>query len=62
MSNVSTRTNTLAKLGILAAISVVLVAIVHFPLIPAASFLEYDPADVPSCWAPLRSDRPQACC
>ena len=47
MSNVSTRTNTLAKLGILAAISVVLVAIVHFPLIPAASFLEYDPADVP---------------
>ena len=47
MSNVSTRTNTLAKLGILAAISVVLVAIVHFPLIPAAAFLEYDPADVP---------------
>ena len=47
MSNVSTRTNTLAKLGILAAISVVLVAIVHFPLIPAASFLEYDPADIP---------------
>ena len=47
MENVSTKTNTMAKLGILAAISVVLVAIVHFPLIPAASFLEYDPADVP---------------
>ena len=47
MSNVSTRTNTLAKLGILAAVSVVLVAIVHFPLIPAAAFLEYDPADIP---------------
>ena len=47
MENVSKKTNTLAKLGILAAISVVLVAIVHFPLIPAAAFLEYDPADVP---------------
>ena len=47
MENVSNKTGTLAKLGILAAISVVLVAIVHFPLIPAAAFLEYDPADVP---------------
>ena len=47
MENVSKKTSTLAKLGILAAISVVLVAIVHFPLIPAAAFLEYDPADVP---------------
>ena len=47
MSNVSKKTSTLAKLGILAAVSVVLVAIVHFPLIPAAAFLEYDPADVP---------------
>ncbi len=40
-------TSTLAKLGILAAISVVLIYLVHFPLIPAAPFLEYDPADVP---------------
>ena len=47
MNNVSTSTNTLAKLGILAAISVVLVALVHFPLIPSAPFLEYDPADIP---------------
>lgn len=47
MSNVSKKTSTLAKLGILAAVSVVLVAIVHFPLIPAAAFLEYDPADIP---------------
>ena len=47
MSNVNTRTSMLAKLGILAAVSVVLVAIVHFPLIPAAAFLEYDPADIP---------------
>lgn len=37
----------LTSLGMLAAISIILVATVHFPLIPAAAFLEYDPADVP---------------
>ncbi|MBM6829945.1 ECF transporter S component [Anaerotignum lactatifermentans] len=37
----------LTSLGMLAAISIILVATVHFPLIPAAPFLEYDPADVP---------------
>ncbi len=37
----------LAQMAMLAAISVVLVMLVHFPLIPAASFLEYDMADVP---------------
>lgn len=37
----------MAKLGILAALSVVLVMLVHFPIFPAVSFLEYDPADVP---------------
>lgn len=47
MNNVSKKTNTIAKLGILAAISVVLVSLIHLPLIPAAAFLEYDPADVP---------------
>ena len=31
----------------LGAISIILVATVHFPIIPAAPFLEYDPADVP---------------
>ena len=40
-------TRKLTNMGILAALSVVLVAIVHFPLFPAAPFLEYDPADVP---------------
>lgn len=40
-------TKNLAKLGILTAISVVLVYLIHFPVIPAVSFLEYDPADVP---------------
>ena len=34
-------------MGILAAIAIVLVVIVHFPIFPAVSFLEYDPADVP---------------
>ena len=47
MNNVSTKTRNLAKLGILAAISIVLVALIHFPIFPAAPFLEYDPADIP---------------
>jgi riboflavin transporter FmnP len=37
----------LTTMGVFAAISVVLVLLVHFPLIPAAPFLEYDPADIP---------------
>ncbi len=37
----------LAKMGMLVAISVVLVALVHFPIFPAVPFLEYDPADIP---------------
>ena len=37
----------IAKTGVLAAVSVVLVFLIHFPIVPAASFLEYDPADVP---------------
>lgn len=35
------------KLAMLAAISVLLVLITHFPIFPAVSFLEYDMADVP---------------
>ena len=34
-------------MAMLGAISIVLVAVIHFPLIPAAAFLEYDPADIP---------------
>jgi len=30
-----------------AALAIVLVALIHFPLVPAAPFLEYDPADIP---------------
>ena len=37
----------LVKLGMLAAISILLVVLVHFPIFPAASYLEYDMADVP---------------
>ncbi len=37
----------LAQMGMLAAISIVLVAFVRIPLIPAVPFLEYDMADAP---------------
>lgn len=40
-------TRKLVSMGVLAAISVVLVYFIHLPLIPAAPFLEYDPADIP---------------
>lgn len=41
------RTVRLAKMAMLVAISVVLVALIHFPIFPALAFLEYDPADIP---------------
>jgi riboflavin transporter FmnP len=41
------RTLQLARMGVLAAISIVLVYLIHLPIIPAAPFLEYDPADIP---------------
>lgn len=37
----------LCQTSCLAAVAVVLVWLIHFPLIPAAPFLEYDMADVP---------------
>jgi len=37
----------IATVGVLTALSVVLVALIHFPIFPAVSFLEYDPADIP---------------
>ena len=37
----------LVVMALLVAVSVVLIYAIHFPLIPAASFLEYDPADIP---------------
>lgn len=47
MANVSMSTRKLTALGLLCAISIVLVSFIHFPLFPAAPFLEYDPADIP---------------
>ena len=37
----------LTVMAMLVAVSVILVYLLHFPLFPAASFLEYDPADIP---------------
>ena len=37
----------MVKLGMLTALSIILVYAIHFPIFPAASFLEYDMADVP---------------
>ncbi|MBQ3404451.1 MAG: ECF transporter S component [Oscillospiraceae bacterium] len=40
-------TKRLVMMAVLAALSIVFVAIIHFPIFPAAPFLEYDPADIP---------------
>lgn len=40
-------TKKITTCGLLAAISVVLVIFIHFPIFPAAAYLEYDPADIP---------------
>lgn len=37
----------LVVMGMLTAIGMLLVAFIEFPLIPAADFLKYDPADIP---------------
>lgn len=37
----------LAKMGMLVAVSVILVYLIHLPIFPAVAFLEYDPADIP---------------
>lgn len=37
----------LVKLGMLTALSIILVYAIHFPIFPSATFLEYDMADVP---------------
>ena len=46
-SGTKAKTLKLTTLAMLAAVAIVLVALVHFPLLPAAPFLEYDPADIP---------------
>ena len=37
----------LVTMALMVAISILLVYLVHFPIFPAAPFLEYDPADIP---------------
>ena len=43
----SEQVRKLVVMSLLVAVSVVLIYAIHFPLIPAAPFLEYDPADIP---------------
>ena len=45
-NNTQKSTIRLAKMGLLVAISIVLVYFIHFPIFPAVAFLEYDPADI----------------
>ncbi len=40
-------TKRLTVMGMLAALSVILVYLIRFPLLPAAPFLEYEPGDIP---------------
>ncbi len=40
-------TRKLAVMALLVAISILLIYLCHFPIIPAVAFLEYDPADIP---------------
>ena len=42
----SMNTKKLITMAMFIAISIVLVALIHFPIFPAVSFLEYDPADI----------------
>ena len=41
------RTVKIVKMGVMVAISVALVYLIHFPIFPAVAFLGYDPADIP---------------
>ena len=45
--NSSTKVRKITTMAMLVAVSVILVSIIHFPIFPAAAFLEYDPADIP---------------
>ncbi|MBE6948536.1 MAG: ECF transporter S component [Ruminococcaceae bacterium] len=40
-------TRAMTVMAVLAALSVVLVSLIHIPIFPQAPFLEYDPADIP---------------
>lgn len=46
-NNLLPKTRRITVLALLSAISIVLVALIHFPIFHAVWFLEYDPADIP---------------
>jgi len=46
MKNSKYTLKVVARLGLLCAVSIVLVYFIHFPIFPAVNFLEYDPADI----------------
>ena len=41
------RTKKMVTMAMMVAISVALVYLIHFPIMPMVPFLEYDPADIP---------------
>lgn len=45
--NIYDKTTKLCIMGMLAALSIVLVFLVRIPILPEAQYLEYDPADIP---------------
>jgi len=47
MQKRSNKTRKLTVMGVLISVSIVLMLLIRFPLIPAAPFLEYDAMDVP---------------
>lgn len=49
--NTSSTTRKLTTMGLLCAISIILVWLIHFPIFPTTAFLEYDPADIPIIFA-----------
>jgi len=46
-SNMKIGVNQMVKMAVLSALSIVLMVIIRFPIIPAAPYMEYEPADVP---------------
>ncbi len=48
-------TRTVVELGVLVALSLVLMFTVNVPLMPAATYLKYDPGDVPLSLVALRA-------
>ncbi|HZX46774.1 MAG TPA: ECF transporter S component, partial [Clostridia bacterium] len=40
--------NKIVKLALLSALSILLMLVIRFPIIPSAPFLEYEPGDVPA--------------